>query len=185
MRPGGLIAIHSTVHPETCRMLDREAYARGLSLIDAPVSGGAPAADAGALTVMVGGSATAFEVAKPILGTFGRLIVHLGSVGAGQNAKLINNALMAANLSAAHFALVAGGELGIARDALVQLLLASSGRSFGLEVSSRMSLPSAFAHGAALLRKDVRLLSEVLGENDAAAVTLRDAAMRFIDIALE
>ena len=108
-------------------MLARKKRRHGdCSLIDAPVSGGAPAAEAGALTVMVGGSAEAFESAKPILSTFGRLIVHLGDIGAGQNAKLINNSLMAANLSVAHYALVAGAELGIARDALAQLLLASS-----------------------------------------------------------
>jgi 3-hydroxyisobutyrate dehydrogenase len=183
LRPGACVAIHSTVHPDTCRMLAQEASARALYLIDAPVSGGAPAAEAGALTIMVGGRAEAFEAAKPILSTFGRLIVHLGDVGAGQNAKLINNALMAANVSVAHHALVAGAELGIARDALVQLLLASSGRSFGLEVCSRMPAPASFAHGAALLAKDVRLLNEVLGPDSAAGAALRDAAMPFIELA--
>jgi 3-hydroxyisobutyrate dehydrogenase-like beta-hydroxyacid dehydrogenase len=184
MRSGARIAIHSTVHPDTCRMLAQEAADRGLSLIDAPVSGGAPAAEAGALTVMVGGSTEAFEAAKPIFSTFGRLIVHLGSVGAGQNAKLINNTLMAANVSVAHHALVAGAELGIARDALVQLLLASSARSFGLEVTARMPSPSSFAHGAALLQKDVRLLGEVLGESSPAFAQLGSTAMPFIQLAL-
>jgi 3-hydroxyisobutyrate dehydrogenase-like beta-hydroxyacid dehydrogenase len=184
MRPGSRIAIHSTVHPDTCRMLARQAAARGCSLIDAPVSGGAPAAQAGALTVMVGGSAEAFESAKPVLSTFGRLIVHLGDIGAGQNAKLINNSLMAANLSVAHYALVTGAELGLARDALAQLLLASSARSFGLEVCTRMTSPTTFAHGAALLEKDVRLLVEVLGEANSAVAQLRGAAMPFIQLAL-
>ncbi len=184
MRPGTRIAIHSTVHPDTCRRLAQEASARGVSLIDAPVSGGAPAAEAGALTVMVGASAEAFHAAKPILGTFGKLIVHLGNVGAGQNAKLINNALMAANVSVAHHALAAGAELGIARDGLVQLLLASSARSFGLEVCSRMSVPTSFAHGAALLAKDVKLLDEVLGRDSAAGRVLRETAMSFIGLAV-
>lgn len=184
MRPGGRLAIHSTVHPETCRELARESGARGIALIDAPVSGGAPAAEAGALTVMVGGDARDVEAARPIFSTFGRLIVHLGEVGAGQNAKLINNALMAANVSVAHHALGAGVELGVARDALKQLLLASSGRSFGLEVCSRMPAPASFAHGAALLAKDIKLLGEVLGEEHATAAALRDAAMPFIRLAL-
>jgi 3-hydroxyisobutyrate dehydrogenase len=184
MRPGARIAIHSTVHPQTCRSLAKQASARGLSLIDAPVSGGAPAAEAGALTVMVGGDANEVEAARPILSTFGRLIVHLGDVGAGQNAKLINNTLMAANVSVAHYALVAGAELGIARDALVQLLLASSARSFGLEVCARMISPTSFAHGAALLEKDVRLLGEVLGEGSSAFAQLGGAAEPFIQLAL-
>lgn len=184
MRPRGRIAIHSTVHPNTCRELAREAAAHELVLLDAPVSGGGPAAEAGALTVMVGAEASAFEAARPIFETFGRLIVRVGEVGAGQNAKLINNALMAANVSVAHHALVAGHELGVARDALVQLLLASSGRSFGLEVCSRMPSPNSFAHGAALLAKDVGLLVDVLGDHDAAARVLRDTAKPFIDLAL-
>ena len=153
-------------------------------MIDAPVSGGAPAAEAGELTVMVGGDSRAFEAARPVLSTFGRLIVHLGDVGAGQKAKLINNTLMAANVSIAHYALVCGAELGIARDALVQLLLASSARSFGLEVCSRMPSPMRFAHGAALLEKDVRLLGEVLGEHSSAFAQLRSAAVPFIELAL-
>jgi 3-hydroxyisobutyrate dehydrogenase len=184
MRPGGQIAIHSTVHPETCRALARQAAARNVTFIDAPVSGGAPAAEAGALTVMVGASQEAFEAAKPIFATFGRLIVHLGDVGAGQVAKLINNSLMAANLSVAHHALAAGIELGVSRDVLVQLLAASSGRSFALDVCARMAGPTSFAHGAALLSKDVRLLGEVTGPTNVSYIQLRDAARSFIDLAL-
>jgi 3-hydroxyisobutyrate dehydrogenase len=184
MRPGGRIAIHSTVHPETCRALALQASMHQVALIDAPVSGGAPAADAGALTVMVGGSAEAFEAAKPIFATFGRLIVHLGDVGAGQVAKLINNSLMAANLSIAHHALTAGIELGIPREVLVQLLVASSGRSFALDVCARMPAPTSFEHGAALLEKDVRLLGEVAGSDSVPYIQLRAAAQPFIDLAL-
>jgi 3-hydroxyisobutyrate dehydrogenase-like beta-hydroxyacid dehydrogenase len=184
MQPGGRIAIHSTVHPDTCRVLARQASMRGITLIDAPVSGGAPAAEAGALTVMVGGSAEAFAAAQPIFATFGRLIVHLGDVGAGQIAKLINNSLMAANLSVAHHALAAGVELGIPREALVRLLVASSGRSFALDVCARMPSPASFAHGAALLSKDVRLLGEVAGSENPLYIQLRDAALAFIALAL-
>lgn len=183
MHPGAQIVIHSTVHPRTCRALAQEASARGLSLIDAPVSGGAPAAEAGALTVMVGGSVEAFKAAKPVLETFGRLIVHLGDIGAGQHAKLVNNALLAANISVAHHALMVGIDLGIPREALVQLLLASSGRSFGLNVCARMASPTNFEHGAALLEKDVRLLGEVLGTGDPAFARLRDAAVPFLNLA--
>lgn len=183
LQPGAKVVIHSTVHPSTCRTLAQEASARGLTLIDAPVSGGAPAAEAGALTVMVGGSAETFEAAKPVLKTFGRLIVHLGEVGAGQHAKLINNALLAANISVAHHALIAGIELGIPREALVQLLVASSGRSFGLDVCARMPSPTSFEHGAALLEKDVRLLGEVLGASNPAFAQLSNAAVPFLQLA--
>lgn len=184
MRSGGLIVIHSTVHPNVCVTLAQQAAARGLMLIDAPVSGGGGGAAAGTLTVMVGGDAQALAVARPVLETFAGLIVHLGAVGAGQKAKLINNALMAANLAVAHYALTAAAELGIDRAALIELVKVSSGRSYGFEVGARMPNPSAFAHGAKLLAKDVRLLGQTLGAN-ASFACLRDVTTPFLDLALK
>lgn len=183
MKPGGRIAIHSTIHPATCKALEAEAKARGLGLIDAPVSGGEPAAKAGALTVMVGGEAEVFEKARPVFETFGRLIVHLGEIGAGQNAKLINNTLLAAHIGLAHDAAVAGDKLGIDRKVLFELLMASSGRSMGIEVYSRMPRPGAFLHPSKLLEKDVRLLGEVLGPSDPSFTPLHDVATPFIELA--
>jgi 3-hydroxyisobutyrate dehydrogenase len=184
MAPGGRIVIHSTIHPETCREIERRAKASGVHVIDAPVSGGGAAAAAGTLTVMVGGDPDAVAAARPVLETFGSLIVHLGSLGTGQQAKLINNTLLAANIGLAHAALSAGERLAIDRAALVELLLASSGRSFGLEVRARMTSPQAFRHGGALLAKDVRLLGEVLGGGDQAFSRLRDAAEPFLEESL-
>lgn len=184
MRPASRIAIHATIHPDTCRLIERQAAERGVHLIDAPVSGGSPAAEAGTLTLMLGGDPEAIEAARPVFESFGRLIVRLGEVGAGQHAKLINNALLAANIGLADMALAAGAELGVSRDALVELLLASSGRSSGLEVRARMPAPTSFAHGAALLKKDVYLLGQVLGQQDPAFAALRDAAEPFLEQAL-
>ena len=181
MRPGARIAIHSTIHPDTCVALAETASAHGVMLIDAPVSGGGPGAAAGTLTVMVGGETEAVEAARPIFQTFASLIVHLGGVGAGQNAKLVNNALMAAHMALAHQALAAGSALGIDRKALIELIKASSGRSFGFEIYARQPEPSAFAHGAALLAKDVRLLGEVLGADPSFAV-LQGVAQPFLDL---
>lgn len=184
MSTGARIAIHSTVHPDTCRALEREAAEYGVYLIDAPVSGGSPAAKAGALTLMIGGEPDVVAAARPVFETFGRLIVRLGEVGAGQHAKLINNSLLAANIGLADMALAAGVDLGIEPGALVELLLASSGRSFGLEVRARMPQATSFAHGAALLKKDLRLLGEVLGGQAPAFVALRDAAQDFLERAV-
>ena len=184
MRPGSRIAIHSTIHPETCLAIEKQAAERGIWVIDAPVSGGAPGAEAGTLTIMIGGDAEIIPAVRPVFECFGRLIVHLGRVGAGQHAKLINNTLMAANIGMAHEALEAGTALGIERQALVELLLASSGRSFALEVRARMPSPDSFSHGGSLLAKDVRLLGEVLGQSDPAFGALRDAALPFLNLAL-
>jgi 3-hydroxyisobutyrate dehydrogenase-like beta-hydroxyacid dehydrogenase len=180
MRPGSRMAIHATVHPDTCIQLAELAGSRGIQLLDAPVSGGEPAAKVGALTVMVGGAAAAFAAAKPVFESFGRLIVHLGEVGAGQKAKLINNALMAAHMSLAHHALQIGSKLQLDRAALVELIKGSSGRSFGFETHARLPTPRAFAHGGALLAKDVRLLDALLAaDHDVAAI--RDIAAPFLD----
>lgn len=183
MRPGSRIAIHSTVNPETCKTVARWAAGRSVAVIDAPVSGGAPVAKAGGLTLMLGGKPEDLEAARRVFETFGKLIVNLGDIGAGQAAKLINNSLMAANLSTAVSALRAGSKLGIDPAALVQILLASSGRSFGVEVAARMTSPQAFAHGAMVLTKDLHLLGEVLGAADPEYRVLSNAASPFLDLA--
>jgi 3-hydroxyisobutyrate dehydrogenase-like beta-hydroxyacid dehydrogenase len=111
---------------------------------------------------MCGGTAAAFEQARPVFESFAGTLVHLGASGSGQRAKIVNNSLMAANMGLAHAAMEAGALLGIAPDALAALIKASSGRSFGFEVYARLPAPGAFAHGAALLRKDVDLLQAIL-----------------------
>lgn len=184
MRWGSSIAIHSTVNPRLCVSLAAAAADRGIALIDAPVSGGGGGAAAGTLTVMVGGDRQAVDAVRPVFETFSGLIVHLGGVGAGQRAKLVNNALMAANLAIAHHALTAGDELGLDRKALIDLIKVSSGRSFGFEVYARLPNPQAFAHGAKLLVKDVRLLEDSLDASRSAAA-LREVSMPVLDLALK
>lgn len=184
MQRGGIIAIHSTIHPDTCREVARQAKEHGISVIDAPVSGGSPAAEAGVLTLMLGGDEQVIAGAMPVFQSFGKLIVRVGDVGAGQHVKLINNSLLIANLGLAYVAIEAGKLLEIDKAALVELLLASSGRSFALEVLCRMEDPAGFRHGGALLRKDLRLLSELLGERHHAAVQLSHAADPFLAVAV-
>jgi 3-hydroxyisobutyrate dehydrogenase len=184
MKAGSRIAIHATIHPDTCRALAEQATTRGIALIDAPVSGGGSAAAAGTLTVMVGGSLEALALARPVFATFAGLIVHLGDVGAGQMAKLVNNTLMAANMALAHQALESGAALGIDRTALADLIKASSGRSFAFEIAARLPSPSAFAHGGALLSKDVGLLGTLL-RNDPSYAALEGVATSFLTLTRE
>ncbi len=175
MRRRACIAIHSSTHPDTCKEVARQAALHDLVFVEAPVSGGAPAAAKGMLTVMAGGCADAVATARPIFETFANLIVHLGDVGSGQIAKLINNTLMAANLGMIHSAVSAGCELGTDTKALLSLLNLGSARSYALEVYARQPSLAAFAKRATLLEK-VRLLGEVIGEQDPAFAVLRNAA---------
>ncbi|HKV19199.1 MAG TPA: NAD(P)-dependent oxidoreductase, partial [Mycobacterium sp.] len=86
---GGIVAIHSTVHPDTCRKIADTAAAQGVSVIDAPVSGGAPAAEEGTLLVMVGGDEDIAERCRPVFATYADPIVHLGPLGSGQVTKML------------------------------------------------------------------------------------------------
>lgn len=183
MRPGSRLLIHSTVHPDTCRTLAAQAAGHGVALVDAPVSGGGPGAAAGTLTVMVGGDAQAVALARPVLESFAATILHLGDVGAGQAAKLVNNCLMAAHMGLARHAIDAAATLGIDTGAFAALVKVSSGRSFGFEVAARLPNAGAFAHGAALLAKDVGLLGALLGD-DPAFAAFDNAATPFLDSAL-
>jgi len=182
MRPGSRIVIHSTILPDHCVALAERFCGRGIAFLDAPVSGGGPAAAAGSLTVMCGGTSEAYVAARPVLESFGGLIVRMGDVGAGQRAKIVNNALMAANMGLAHAAMEAGRALDLDGAALRDLIKASSGRSFGFEVYARLPTPGAFAHGAPLLRKDVGLLMASLPD-DAGAEALSRAATPFLSAA--
>lgn len=167
LRAGAVLAIHSTVHPDTCRRIAQALEPRGVEVLDAPVSGGGPAAAAGSLLVMVGGQTSALEHVRPVLATFGDPIIHVGPLGAGQIAKLTNNLLFTDNLALAHLAVELGTALGLDRTALVDILQHGSSRSFALGVFSGARRgygePGSPAVAmAALLQKDVNLLHDLV-----------------------
>jgi len=183
MSDGSVLAIHSTILPESCEKLEARCAERGIRFLDAPVSGGEPAASAGTLTVMCGGSEEAFNAARPVFESFGKLIVLLGAAGSGQRAKIVNNALMSAHFGVGHAAAQAAAALGIDAAAFRELINASSGRSYAFEVYARLPSPSAFAMGAALLNKDVNLLAATLS-GDENTELLKNAADYFLGPAL-
>lgn len=180
LKPGSLLVIHSTILPSSCETLAERCAAAGIEFLDAPVSGGGPAAAAGTLTVMCGTTPETFAKALPVLETFGGKIVLLGPAGSAQQAKIINNSLMAAHMGLAFSALDLADRIGVDRAALSDLIKHSSGRSFGFEVFARLPTPEAFAHGANLLLKDVDLLGSILGPggSDNALAT---AAIPFLN----
>ena len=182
MKRDSILVIHSTVHPDTCRSLAAQANAFGITIVDAPVSGGRVGALSGTLTVMAGCTPEALDRCRPIFESFATLIVRVGEVGTGQLAKLINNSVMAANLAVAHESAMVGAELGLDLVALGSVISASSGQSFAHDTLARMPKVSDFAFGAILLRKDVRLLQEVGTARGVPVGGLTKAANRFLDI---
>ena len=167
LRRGALMIDCTSGDPETSRRIAERLAANGVAFADAPVSGGTNGAEAGTLTVMVGGDAETFVRARPVLAAFGKRIEHLGPVGAGHAMKAVNNALLAVNILAAGEGLAALVKAGVAARTAVEVLNASSGRSFVTEalVPERVLTghwPQTFR--LALLDKDVGIARGVLKE---------------------
>jgi 3-hydroxyisobutyrate dehydrogenase len=177
MKPGSVIAVHSTVHPDTCRRLAKKAGAQGVSVIDAPVSGGGPAASQGRLLVMVGGDADVVERCRPVFETYADPVVHLGELGSGQTTKLLNNLLFTANLGTAATALSLAQALGVSPDRLTEVVSRSSGNSFALNALGGINGLERIADLAGtLLQKDVRLLVDLADQAAACGGAVLDAA---------
>ncbi len=178
--PGGVIAVHSTVHPDTCRRLAAQAGARGIALIDAPVSGGGMAAAEGRLLVMAGGEPDAVEFCRPVFATYGDPVVHLGPLGSGQVTKLLNNVLFTAHLATAASALALGQALDVDPRRLADVIAHGSGSSFALgriaEAGGTLDRMAPIA--GPLLQKDVRLLADLADAASASAGAGAGAARR-------
>ncbi|HEY8195715.1 MAG TPA: NAD(P)-dependent oxidoreductase, partial [Gemmatimonadales bacterium] len=162
---GSLLIDCTSGDPGTSRDIAQRLARRGVAFADAPVSGGVSGAEAGTLTVMVGGDEEAFSRAQPVLAAFGKRIEHLGPVGAGHAMKAVNNALLAVNLIAVGEGLAALVKAGVSARSAVEVLNASSGRSFVSEalVPERVLTgrwPQTFR--LALLDKDVAIAREFL-----------------------
>lgn len=163
---GSLFLDCTSGDPEATRQIGARLAPLGIEFADAPVSGGTNGAEAGTLTVMVGATEAVFARARPILECFGRRVEHMGPLGAGHAMKAVNNALLAVNVLAVGEGLTALVKSGIEARKAVEVLNASSGRSFVSEylvpqrVLTRM-WPLTFR--LALLDKDARIAAEFLG----------------------
>ncbi len=124
----------STIDAATAREVGEAAAAAGIGFMDTPVSGGVAAAAAGTLAFMCGGSADTFEKARVILADMGKNIFHAGPHGAGQVAKGCNNMLLAIHMIGTCEALEMGARNGLDPAVLSEIMLASSGRNWSLEV---------------------------------------------------
>ncbi|HVR05549.1 MAG TPA: NAD(P)-dependent oxidoreductase [Solirubrobacteraceae bacterium] len=172
----GLLCVDmSTIAPTDTRRIAARLAERGVAMIDAPVTGSAPRAEAGTLTIMVGGERSDFERARPLLEAMGELIVHVGALGQGEMLKLINNSLGAANAAAVAEALLVAQATGVELDALVRVTQSGSGASAQMQMKSTPMREHDYAtlFKTDHLLKDVRLCLE---EAQAAGVPFPAAA---------
>ena len=157
MAPGSVVAIHSTISPETCRMLAGLAAARAVDVVDLPVSGSGHAARARKLLVLAGGTVAVIDRLRPVLAAYADTVVEMGSVGEAMFAKLINNLTVAAHIGVAWKAMTLGRHHLLSPHDLRRALLAGTGRSFAVDLLVRLEAPGRSAHIHAILAKDVLL----------------------------
>lgn len=129
---GTLLIDCSTIDVETARTVAAAADARGLPMVDAPVSGGVGGAQAATLTIMVGGSENAFARARPLLEPMGKTIVHAGGAGNGQAAKICNNMILGVSMIAVSEAFVLAEKLGLDAQKLFDISSKSSGQCWAM-----------------------------------------------------
>ena len=133
----GLLCIDcSTIGPTATRSIADRLRPQGMAMVDAPVTGSAPRAEDGTLTIMAGASDQDFERAQPLLEAMGQLVVHAGPVGHGQMVKLINNAVAATNAATLAQALLVAARGGVDLDALTTVMGAGSGGSAMLDLKA-------------------------------------------------
>ncbi len=164
--PDAILIDCSTIDVATAKSLGEAAAARGLAMVDAPVSGGTAAADGGTLTFMVGGPADAFERARPILEKMGKAVIHAGGAGMGQAAKICNNMILGATMIATAEAFVLAEKLGLDAQTFFDISSKASGQSWSMTSYCPVPgpVPTSPANrdyqggfAAALMLKDLKL----------------------------
>jgi 3-hydroxyisobutyrate dehydrogenase-like beta-hydroxyacid dehydrogenase len=166
LRRGAISIDMSTISPSATRGISQRLRERGIEHLDAPVSGGESGAKAGTLSIMVGGEARAFERCQEIFAALGKRITHMGSSGAGQATKLVNQVAVLGNLAATCEALRLGRASGLDLTRVVDAVGAGAGASWQLANLGPKMVAGDFAPGfpVRLARKDLRLVLEAAQE---------------------
>ena len=173
---GALFLDCSTIDVDTARKVTTAAEAAGYAMVDAPVSGGIAAANGGTLTFMVGGTDSAFARAEPILAAMGKAVIHAGTSGAGQAAKICNNMLLGASMIATCETFKLAEKLGLDLQTFYDISSKASGQNWSMTsycpvpgVGPQSPADNGYQGGfaAALMLKDLKLAMEAAGSVDA------------------
>jgi 3-hydroxyisobutyrate dehydrogenase len=166
----------STIDVDTARKVTAAAQAAGYAMVDAPVSGGIAAANGGTLTFMVGGTDDAFARAEPILAAMGKAVIHAGTSGAGQAAKICNNMLLGASMIATCETFKLAEKLGLDLQTFFDISSKASGQNWSMTsycpipgVGPQSPADNGYQGGfaAALMLKDLKLAMEAANSVDA------------------
>jgi 3-hydroxyisobutyrate dehydrogenase len=169
MEPGAVFVDHTTASAKVARELHAAAAPAGLAFIDAPVSGGQPGAESGALTVMCGGDPSAFVKAEPVIAAYARACRLMGPSGAGQLTKMVNQITIAGLVQSLAEALNFAQAAGLDGAAVVDLLKNGAAQSWQMENRYKTMLAGEFGFGFAVewMRKDLAICLAEARENGA------------------
>jgi 3-hydroxyisobutyrate dehydrogenase len=146
-RAGHIVACMSTIDPFVARRLAEQLAARGIAMVDAPVSGGTERAASGELSIIVGGDAQTVAACQDLFHAMGRSVFHMGGLGQGLAMKLVNNMLVQVNTVAVAEALVLGVKAGLDPQAIYDVVRVSTGNSFAFEMRTPRILERDFTPG--------------------------------------
>lgn len=180
VKPGTTILDFTTIGPRATAALAHDLNEHEIKFIDAPITGGPPAAETGTLTIMLGGDEETSSKLSPILAPVSSKVVAVGKTGSGQALKMVNQLLCAVNLAGVCAALKAAEALGVEGDKVLDACSGGAAGSWQLSNLGSKILEEDFAPGFKVehMRKDLRLLKESLDQNTPELATL---AMAYFD----
>jgi len=157
-----LFVDHTTASAQLAQELAREAAKRGIQFLDAPVSGGQAGAENGALTVMVGGEAGAFERAKPVMANYGRAVTLMGPAGSGQLAKMVNQICIAGLVQGLSEGILFAQKAGLDANQVLEVICKGAAQSWQMENRGKTMVEDKFEFGFAVdwMRKDLRICAD-------------------------
>jgi 3-hydroxyisobutyrate dehydrogenase-like beta-hydroxyacid dehydrogenase len=165
MRAGAVLVLHTTGSPRTAEAIAEQATTYGVSVIDAPVSGGPHDIAAGTVTLYVGGDDEAVQRVHPLLSSYGDPVLHVGPLGYGQRVKLINNTLFAAQIGIVAEAVRLAGRLGLDEATLLTALPHGSGTSRALDSIARVGSAAGFIGAVGeFIGKDVAVVRATVAD---------------------
>jgi 3-hydroxyisobutyrate dehydrogenase len=169
MKPGAIFVDHTTASADVARELSAAAAKLGLQFIDAPVSGGQAGAQNGALTVMCGGDAAAFDTVKPVGMAFSKAFTLMGQSGAGQLTKMVNQICIAGLVQGLSEAIAFGQKAGLDVNQVLDVIGKGAAQSWQLDNRGKTMVADKFDFGFAVdwMRKDLGLVLDEAKRNGA------------------
>ncbi len=169
MAAGGIYVDHTTASANIARELFAVAAKKGVHFIDAPVSGGQAGAENGALTVMCGGEAAAFETAKPVIAHYAKAVTLIGPSGSGQLTKLVNQICIAGLVQGLSEAINFGLKAGLDMKLVLEVIGKGAAQSWQMDNRGKTMIEDKFDFGFAVdwMRKDLRISLEEAKKNNA------------------